>query len=110
MVKVLPAETGKLVQKLRQLLPPALALLSEPIEAFKGLRFAGIEDAMQPRNPVRALAVNQMTHYIEGAPAIVAFVAGGPRFGQIAQQCVESRRRAAEQRHGLREVVFHQVP
>src|SRR3954469_14059807 len=105
--EVLPAQLSKLIQQLRQRLPCALARLRQAVELVEWLALAGFQYSPRPRHPVGALSVDEMSHNVERAPHLAAFIARGPRRRQLAQQCVECFWSMRKQRNGGTQVVFH---
>jgi hypothetical protein len=65
--------------------------LSQAIEGIERACFAMFENQPGPWHPVRALAMNQVTDDVEGAPGVRSLVCCDPAVGQTAQQCVERR-------------------
>ena len=62
---------------------------------------------MQPRHPVRKLAIDQMTDDIERTPGFTTFVARRPLLREAGQQCVEHLRRALKDGNAIAEIEVH---
>jgi hypothetical protein len=76
------AQSREFVERVRETLPDALALLREAIERVERARRAVFEHDTQARDPVCALAVDQVTDDVVRGPRVRAFVAHRPAFGQ----------------------------
>jgi hypothetical protein len=100
-VQILTTKAREQIQQLRQRHVRAVALLGEPVERLEGTRLARFQDDLQPRHPVRSLAVNQVTDDVEDGPGAGAFVSMRPRFRQVVKQRLENCRRALEERHSV---------
>src|SRR2546423_13927644 len=100
-IKIFRPQAGEFIQQLRQRSAVALALLSPAVEGLEAFSLAKLQDHLRSRHPVGALAVNEMSDNIEGAPGFLAFVTNSPSFRQIAQQCIESHGSASQQRYGV---------
>ena len=72
-------------------------------------RLAVLQNHFGPWHPVGSLAVNQMADNVVHRPGFAAFIPSCPHVGQITQECVERGRRAVEQRHRVRQIVFHRT-
>src|SRR4051794_20712368 len=81
-------QVGEFIEQLRQGLSLALAFLCETVELVEGHALAGVEYPLRSRNPVRALAVDQMSHNIERTPGAFTFVGRRPLLRQVTQQCI----------------------
>ena len=80
--------------------------LRPAIKWFKGAGVLELEDHAGAGHPVGALTVNQVPDHVEGAPGILALVAEGQGFGQVAQKCVESSGSARKKREAVLQVVL----
>src|SRR5271165_6381540 len=100
---------GELIQQLRQ--HPALNFPHMPpaIEGVEGPRHAKLQDDPRPRNPIGALALNQMTDDIERGPGVFAFVCASPFVRQVAQQSVECGWCAAQKSEGVLQAMLHRT-
>lgn len=83
--EVIKADLCEIIQQLREGFAPTFADVSLAIEGREWLRLTVFEQPFGAREPVSALAVDQVSDDIECAPGVFAFVAEGPRIGQIAQ-------------------------
>src|SRR6185312_8266080 len=101
-------KTSKLIEQLRQRLALTFSELGEAVERHERLCVAELEDHSQARHPIRALAVDQMADDVERRPCVLALVLRGPRLRQVAQQRIQCRRRARQQRDGVDQVLFHE--
>ena len=95
-VQVLPAYSRKLIQQLPQRFARALMNMAEAIKGAERLSFAEFKNRPRPRHPICAVGVNQVDDDIKRAPGIFALIAMRPLLRQIAQQRVQSRRRARQ--------------
>lgn len=80
------AQGREFVEKLRQRLAFALALLGETIEGDKRLRFAELQNHFCAGHPVGSFAVDQVAYNVKGAPGVFAFVGERPFVRKIAQK------------------------
>jgi hypothetical protein len=106
-VEILRAERIEFVEQIGDGLALYFCLVSLAIETLERFRFAELPDA---RHPIRFFAIHEMTDDVQNGPRLFALVAERPLFGKIAQERVESHRRAREKCDGLIEIVFHGVP
>src|SRR5690242_906119 len=90
----------------------ALAFLHVPraVKRLKSLALAKLQQDLRPRDPVRALAVNQMSNDLGRTPSVFPFVALRPHFRQIPQKRGECSWSAREKRYRVLQVVLHRVP
>lgn len=65
------------------------------VERLEGLGFAKLENDFDARHPVGAFAIDEMADDIVGGPGVVAFVAEGPCFGEIAEKRIQGDWRAS---------------
>src|SRR5579864_5646141 len=110
LVQVLRPQPGEFIQQLAQRLACDLPYVSQAIERLESAGFAELQHRPRARHPIRTLGMNQVADDLEDVPGVLTFITVSPRFGQIAQQPVESSRRAAEQRDGVAQVVWHHLP
>src|SRR6476646_5264267 len=80
------------------------------IKWHERLTLAELQYQLYSRDPVRALAVNQVAHNVERAPGAFAFISQSPGFWQITQKRVESSGGARKQKYSLLQAGFHQAP
>src|SRR5262245_10893373 len=99
--QIVGAQPPKQIEKLGKRLALALALLRETIERLECARIPELQNHLRAWNPVRPLAVNQMTDDVEDSPRAWTFVSLRPRFRQIGKKGVERGRCALEQRHSV---------
>src|SRR5438477_5921712 len=108
--KIFRPQAGEFIQQLRQRSAFALALLSPAVEGLEAFCLTKLQDHLRSRHPVGALAVNEMSDDVERAPSFFTFIGERPGFRQIAQQCIESRGSASQQRYSLVQVMLHRCP
>lgn len=89
----LATDDRKLIKQLVERFSRACFYLPLPIKRVEGPRFAILQDSVQARQPVRAIAKNKVADDVECIPCCATFIAMGPRIGQSAQQGIECRRR-----------------
>ncbi len=97
----------KLIQQLRQRLTLTLADLGKAIEFLEWLGVAMLKNDSRTRNPVGAVAVDQMADHVECAKRAVAFVSMDPLRGKIAQHRVHCGWSTAENRDRVLEIMSH---
>jgi hypothetical protein len=95
-LETLGPDAGELVEQLRQRFALTLCFVAQAIEGIEGLTLAKFEDLSRARQPVYAVGVGEVADHVEDSPGISAFVAMGPGFGEVAQECVESGGSAGE--------------
>src|SRR6188508_2171871 len=94
--EILLAKGGELVEQPAKSLAVRVSELSEAVERVEGARISMLEDDPGARDPVRALAVNQMSDHIERTPGIGAFVRRRKAIGEAAHQRVDCRWRSRQ--------------
>jgi hypothetical protein len=91
LVQAFGARTRKFIQQLSEGLALTGLYMASAIEGLKRTRLARLQDHLRARDPIGALAINEVGDDIEGAPSAFAFVAERPGFRQIAEKGIESR-------------------
>ena len=91
--EVFPPERGELVEELRQRSALRHRELRKAIELLEGSGLAGLMDDSGARYPVGALAVDQVSDDVEGAPRVAAFVGCDPTLGQAPEERIDGRGR-----------------
>ena len=86
--QVLRAERSEFIEQLFERFAAAF-FLSETVEGIERDGFAVFEDAFGTEHPIGALADHEVSHDIESAPAIKAFVCCHPPAGQTAEQRIQ---------------------
>src|SRR5262249_37497887 len=81
--------------------------LSEAIKRLKGASLAKFQDHLYPRDPIGAVAMDQVADDIEGSPGIAAFIAKRPHFRQIAQKRIEGARSVGKKSDCVLQIVVH---
>ena len=76
--EVAGAELRELIQQLREGFALAFADVSLAIEGREWLRLSILQQPFAAREPVGALAVDEVSDDVECAPGVFAFVAEGP--------------------------------
>src|SRR6266853_1333554 len=79
--QVLRAERSESIEQLFERLAAAFFFMSETVEGIERNGFAVFEDAFGTGHPIGALTDDQVSHDIESAPAIRAFVCSHPPAG-----------------------------
>ena len=98
---------SEFIQQLAQRFPPTLAFLRQPVERLKRAALAEFQNHFRSRDPVGALAMDQMSHYVKRVPTVSTFIAHRPRLRQITQQRIQRRRSASQQGYRVLQVLFH---
>lgn len=96
--EVLGAEQSKLLQEYRQRLASAFLSLGESVVRGETAIGALRTNDLCARDPIGALAVDEMTENLVRAPRVGALVRTCPLGAQIAEQCSQRWRRAREDR------------
>lgn len=86
---VLSSERSEFIEQLFERLAAAFFSLSETVEGIERDGFAVFEDASGTRHPIGALTDDEVSHDIESAPAIKAFVCSHPPAGQTAEERIQ---------------------
>ena len=105
--EVYAPQFSKRIQQLGQRLAARSLKLGEPIERCKRLLQAEAQQVFDPRNPVRPLAMNEMTYNVERAPAIGTLTSMDQCIGKPPQHRIEYRGCALQNRETLGEAEFH---
>ena len=87
--QVLRAERSEFIEQLLERFAAAFFSLSETVEGIERDGFAVFEDAFGTGHPIGALADHEVSHDIESAPAIKAFVCSHPPAGQTAEERIQ---------------------
>lgn len=101
LAEALCSQRDKFVEQFSERSAPRPAKHRLAFECRKRDRGAVLKDVFDPRSPVCAFAVNQMTHDIERAPRVGPFVAAGPFSWEIPQQRTQNGRCSLEHRPRL---------
>ena len=104
---ILPAQRFKGVEQFADCLALAGVVHRIAIEGVKRSGLAVFEDDLRPWQPVRQLAVNQVTDDIERAEGLLAVIALYPRLTQIAQHGLQHRRSAGQYLDGSIQLKIH---
>ena len=83
------AERSEYIEQLFERFAAAFFSLSETVEEIERDGFAVFEDAFGTGHPIGALTDDEVSHDIERAPAINAFVCGHPPAGQTAEERIQ---------------------
>src|SRR5262245_34312691 len=105
--EVVGAQARKLFQQLAQRFALTLPKLGEPIERGKAPILALSEDDARARNPVGALAVNEMADDDIWTPRLRSFGRIDPRGWQTVEHRTQRGRRAFEHRDCIGEIELH---
>src|SRR4051812_7596536 len=105
--EVLGAQPGEFVEQLRETLALALPDLREAVIGHEAAIVALGEDDPRARNPVGALAMDEMPDVVEWAEGVGPFIRRDPCSRQIGEQGPESCRRALEDGDTLGELEGH---
>src|SRR5206468_4254547 len=97
----------EIVEQLGERLSRALPCLREAVERLETATGALLEDDARSRNPVGALAMDQMADHIERAPRVGTFGRVGPFARESVEHGAEHARRALEDRETGREGEGH---
>ncbi len=81
--------------------------MRQPIERIEGERVTVLKDAMDARDPVSALAVDQVPDNVDRTPRLTALVRREPPLGQALKPGLQDARRACQQRGRLGQ---HETP
>jgi hypothetical protein len=108
--QILCAYANEFIQQLRERLALRFSVVSPTIEGLEGLSLTKLQDHLYAWEPIGTFAMNEMGNDVERAPGVFAFVAEGPSFGKIAEECVEGGGSAGEKGDGLGQVVLHCGP
>jgi len=87
--QVLRAERSEFIEQLFERFAAAFFFLSETVEGIERDGFAVFEDASGTGHPIGALTDDEVSHDIESAPAIKAFVCSHPPAGQTAKERIQ---------------------
>jgi hypothetical protein len=82
-------ERSEFIEQLFEGFTAALFFLSETVEGIERDGFAVFEDALGTGNPIGALTDDEVSHDIECAPAIRAFVCSHPQAGQASEERIQ---------------------
>lgn len=107
--KAFPARFRERVQQPIKRLALAFPHMSPAIKRRKRRRFAVLQNPFGTRNPVGALAMDEVADDIERAPRFVAFVARRPFVRKAAEQGVNGGGCAGEQSNAVVEIVRHSL-
>jgi hypothetical protein len=83
------AERSESIEQLFERFAAAFFFLSETIEGIERDGFTVFEDAFGTGHPIGALTDDEVSHDIESAPAIRAFVCSHPSAGQAAEERIQ---------------------
>src|SRR3954465_855696 len=95
-VEVFGSRSSEQIEQLGERLAGDLTFMSRTIERLERLRIARVQDRLDPRHPVPAPAMNEMTDRVEHRPRGAALISRRPCLRQIAQQRIQRGRRAAQ--------------
>ena len=84
-----PLKGSWIVQRSGMQFAAAFFSLSETVEGIERDGFAVFEDAFGTGHPIGALTDDEVSHDIESAPAIKAFVCCHPPAGQTAEERIQ---------------------
>src|SRR5215469_10665549 len=87
--EIFGAHARKFVQQLPERLTLNFAFVAPAVKRNERFGVSKFENHLHPGNPVRALAVDQMAHYLKRAPGFFALVTVSPGFRHVAQQSIE---------------------
>jgi len=87
--QILRAERSEFIEQLFERFAAGFFFLSETVERIERDGFAVFEDASGAGHPIGALTDDEVSHYIESAPAIKAFVCSHPQAGQTAKERIQ---------------------
>ena len=107
--QVVRAQPSKLVEQLGERLSLTLAELGEAVVGREAPVRALREDELRARDPICALAVDEMTHDDVRTPRVRALGRVGPRRGERGQHRAQRARRALEDCSTLLEVELHRL-
>ena len=85
---VLRPERSEFIEQLFERFAAAF-FLSETVEGIERDGFTVFEDAFGTGHPIGALTDDEVSHDIESAPAIKAFVCSHPPAGQTAEERIQ---------------------
>src|SRR5262252_5660211 len=91
---IVRAERSEFIEQLFERFAAAVFFLSETVEGIERDGFTVLEDAFRTGHPIGALTDDEVSHDIESAPAIRAFVCRHPPAGQPAEERIQRRRSA----------------
>src|SRR5262245_15431624 len=83
------AERSEFIEQLFERFAAAFFSLSETLEEIERDGFVVFEDAFGTGHPIGALTDDEVSHDIETAPAIKAFVCSHPPAGQTADERIQ---------------------
>ena len=86
---ILLAERSEFIEQLFERFAAAFFSLSETVEWIERNGFAVFEDTPGTGHPIGALTDDEVSHDIESAPAIKAFVCSHPSAGQTAEERIQ---------------------
>jgi len=92
--QIFGTKRSEFIEQLFERFAAAFFFLSETIEGIERDGFAVFEDAFGAGHPVGALADDEVSNNIEGAPASRAFVRGHPPAGQASEERIQRWRGA----------------
>ena len=84
-----PEGPGEFIEQLFEGFAAAFFFLSETVEWIERDGFTVFEDAFGTGHPIGALTDDEVSHDIESAPAIRAFVCSHPPAGQAAEERIQ---------------------
>ena len=87
--QVLRAECSEFIEQRFERLAAAFLFMSETVEGIERDGFTVFEDACGAGHPIGALTDDEVSHDIESAPAIRAFVCSHPPAGQTAEERIQ---------------------
>jgi hypothetical protein len=87
--QILRAERSESIEQLFERLAAAFFSPSETVEGIDRGGFAVFEDAFGTGHPIGAVTDDEVSHNIESAPAIKAFVCSHPPAGQTAEERIQ---------------------
>lgn len=108
-VEVRRAQTRELVEQVGETLATAIPNVREAVEGLEASVSSASEDDPGTRNPVGALAVDQVPEVVEGAERIGTFVGHRPCVGEPREERVHSRGSALEDFYGFVELKAHRI-
>ncbi len=87
--QILRAERNEFIEHLFERFAATFFLLSETVEGVERDGFTVFEDAFGTGHPIGALTDDEVSHDIESAPAIGAFVCSHPPARQAAEERIQ---------------------
>ena len=87
--QILRAKRSEFIEQLFERLAAAFYSVSETVEGIERDGFTVFEDAFGTGHPIGALTDDEVSHDIESAPAIRAFVCCHPPAGQTAEERIQ---------------------